>query len=226
MELKMKDVMEILQTTEKEILKYVKEKGLPAHKINHQNMFSREELKEWVVKNGITVSEKILNMNLTERPVKISNLISHGGIIYGIHGRNAKELLSEAVSRMKLPAEVKREDVLTSLIEREEMMPTAVGRGIAIPHPRNPIIADVDNESITVCSLSVPVNYNAIDGNPVHTMFIILSANARRHLEILSKLLYLCQQQPFIEMLSAGTPLKDVLEYVDQIEAKMKGPQK
>lgn len=221
MELKMKDLVDIFELPEREILKYIKSKALPVHTINHQNMFNKEEIQEWAIRNNITFSEKLLSLAHSEIPVSISGLIDKGGIIYGIRGRNTVELLTDAVNRMKLPSENNREDVLASLIEREEMMPTGVGRGIAIPHPRNPIIADVDHESITVCSLASPVQYGAVDGKPVHTLFIILSANAKRHLEILSKLLFLCQQAEFVEMLSLGTPFKDVMSFIVSAEGKM-----
>lgn len=217
----MKDVSEILKVPEREILKYIKEMGMPVHVINHQNMFNKEEIKEWVIKNGMTVSEKMLELSGTSRPVRISELIKNGAVLHNVTGRDPKELLADAVKRMKLPAEVKRADVLTSLIEREEMMPTAVGRGIAIPHPRNPIIADVDHESITVCFITPPSNYNSVDGKPVHTMFIILSANSKRHLEILSKLLFLCQQKEFIEMLESAKPFEEVMDYIVEAEKKM-----
>ncbi|MCE5300188.1 MAG: PTS sugar transporter subunit IIA [Spirochaetia bacterium] len=214
MDLSMKDVVELLEVPESEVLKYIKTRNLPAHKISHRYRFNEEELKEWVVHNGITVSGKFHELNLLSIPVSISGLLSRGGIIYGVSGKNVKDILSGVVSRMTLPAEVKKEAVLESLIEREEMMPTAVGRGIAIPHPRNPIISEIQNESITACALSMPVDYGAVDGKKVHTMFVIMSANARRHLEILSKLLYICQQPEFIKLLESGAGFNYVLEYV------------
>jgi PTS system nitrogen regulatory IIA component len=221
MELKMKDVMELLQAPEKEVLKLIKTEKLPAHKISHQYMFNKQEIKEWIIRNGITVNEKFLELKLADMPVSVAGLIKKGGIIYGVKGNSAQEILADAVSKMKTPPELKKEAIFSSLIEREEMMPTAVGRGIAIPHPRNPIIADVENENITVCSLAAPVAYGAMDGMPVHTMFIVLSANPRRHLEILSKLLFLCQKPEFTEMLKAGSPFKEVLSYIEAAEARL-----
>ncbi len=217
----MKDVMDIFELPEKEIVRFIKSKALPVHTINHQDLFNKEEVKVWAIKNNIPLSEKILSLAGSDIPVSLSGLINRGGIIYNIPGNNTVELLTGAVNRMKLPSEVNKTDVLASLIEREEMMPTGVGRGIAIPHPRNPIIADVDHESITVCSLASPVDYGSVDGKPVHTLFIILSANAKRHLEILSKLLFLCQQADFVKMLSVAAPVAAVMDYIISAEAKM-----
>ncbi len=217
----MKDVMDIFELPEKEIVRFIKSKAFPVHTINHQNLFNKEEIQEWAIKNNITLSEKLLSLAGSELPVSLSGLIQKGGIIYGVRGKDSRELLTEAVGRMNLPPELTVEDVLASLIEREEMMPTGVGRGIAIPHPRTPIIADVDHESITVCSVAGTVDYHSVDGRNVHTLFIILSANAKRHLEILSKLLFLCQQPKFVNMLAFGTPFKDVMDYIVSAEKNM-----
>jgi PTS system nitrogen regulatory IIA component len=218
----MKDVMELLGSTETAVLKYIKEKGLPGRMINHQYNFNKEELKEWVLKNGMAVSEKFLEMNLVKIPVSIYNLVKKGGIIIGVEGDTPGEILTHAVAKMEISNGVKREDVLMSLIEREELMPTAVGRGIAIPHPRNPIISDIENESVTVCTLKKPADYGAVDGKKVHTLFIVMSANSRRHLEILSKLLFLCQQEILIKMLETGEPPEAILSYMETKEKEIR----
>jgi len=221
-ELSMKEVMELLNVRENEVVSYIKTRKLPAHKINHQFKFNKEELKEWVIRNGITVSEKFLDMNLIKTPVSISELIKKGGIFTGITGPDVKSILADAVLRMRLPSGINSAAVLASLIEREEMMPTAVGKGIAIPHPRNPIISDVENESISLCMLDKPADFHAMDGRNVHSMFVIISANSRRHLEILSKLLYLCQQADFTAMLEARSAEQEILAYVMEKEKMMK----
>jgi PTS system nitrogen regulatory IIA component len=218
----MKDVMELLGATETSVMKYIKEKGLPSQKINHQYNFNKEELKEWVLKNGMAVSEKFLELNLIKTPVSIYNLVKKGGIIIGIEGDTPGEILTHAVAKMRISTGVKREDVLMSLIEREELMPTAVGRGIAIPHPRNPIISDIENESVTICTLNKPADYGAVDGKKVHTLFIVMSANSRRHLEILSKLLFLCQQETLVKMLEAGERPEAILTYIESKEIEIR----
>jgi PTS system nitrogen regulatory IIA component len=223
MELKMKDMIEILQAHEKDILKMIKIGKLPAHMINHQYMFNKQEIKEWIIRNGIKINRRFLGIKLGDMPVSVARLMERGGIIFGAKGRTPSEIFSDAVARMPAPPELKKEDILASLIEREEMMPTAVGMGIAIPHPHRPIISDVKNESITVCVLSKPIDYKAPDSAPVHTMFIVLSANSKRHLEILSKLLFICQQEDFTDLLKNGSPAADILKMVWEKEALIEG---
>jgi len=222
LQLKIKDVMELLGVPEQAVLKYIREKGLPARKISHQYNFNKEEIKEWVLKNGIAVSEKFLDLNLVKTPVSIHSLVKKGGIFTGIDGTTPGEILAHAVGKMKVPDGLKKDEILISLIEREELMHTALGRGIAIPHPRNPIISDIENESVTVCTLKNPADYGAVDGKKVHTLFIVMSANSRRHLEILSKLLFLCQQEPLVWMLETGKGPEEILSYIGEQEQKLK----
>lgn len=220
----MKDMMEILAAPEKDVLKMIKVKKLPGRMINHQYMFNKQEIKEWIIKNGIKINRHFLDLKLGDMPVSVSGLITKGGILTAsAKGRTPSEILADAVAKMVVPDELKKETILASLIEREELMPTAVGRGIAIPHPRSPVISDVKNESITVCLLSAPIDYKALDKEPVHTMFIVMSANPKRHLEILSKLLYLCQQEEFIGLLKKHAAAADILKYVEEKEKEIEG---
>lgn len=222
----MKDMMEIMQAPEKAVQKMIKDGKMPAHKIHHQYVFNKQEIKEWIIKNGIKINKRFLELKLGNIPVSITRLVEKGGILQKVKGNNPSAAISYAVSLMTPPAGLTQEKILTSLIEREEMMHTAVGCGIAIPHPRNPVVTDVENESVTACLLDKSVPFSAMDGEPVHTMFIVLSANPNRHLEILSKLLYLCQQQDFTAMLKAGGPPKDIISYIEKAEAEMEAKRK
>jgi PTS system nitrogen regulatory IIA component len=50
-------------------------------------------------------------------------------------------------------------------------MPTAIGHGIAIPHPRTPVITVADNTSVSICYLEAPFDFGALDGQEVHNHF-------------------------------------------------------
>ena len=74
------------------------------------------------------------------------------------------------------------------MLAREAIAPTAIGEGIAIPHVRNPVVLHVGRPSITLCFLEQPIEYDALDGKPVHTLFTIVSPTTRAHLHLMSKL--------------------------------------
>ncbi|TAL31065.1 MAG: helix-turn-helix domain-containing protein [Spirochaetes bacterium] len=218
MDLKMKDVVDLFDVPEKTILQWINEKKMPSYKIKNQYFFNKAEVNEWILRNDIAVSEKILDLTLTTRPVSLIDLIKRGDIHYGIEGATVRGVIDGVVNTIPLPKSIDKDTVLASLLQREEMMTTAVGKGIALPHPRNPIISDIDDESVSICFLKNPVDYRALDGEPVQALFIIISSNAKRHLEILSKISFLCKQEDFLKTLRDRPKKEVVLYYIERAE--------
>jgi len=218
MDLKIKDIVELIQVPENTVKKWIDSGKIPAYKVKNQYYFNKSEIHEWILLNKIEVSDKILDLKLTSRPVIIGDLIRDGGIHYEITGKNICSVIETAVSRIPLKGDLERKEILTSLIEREKMMSTAVGRGIALPHSRNPVIADADCETVSICFLSNPVDFNALDKEPVHTLFVIISSSPKRHLEILSKISHLCQRKDFVELLKSRSDQELILRRINDIE--------
>ena len=218
MDLKMKDIIDLFDVPEKTILQWINDKKMPSYKIKNQYYFNKAEVNEWILRNNIAVSEKILDLALTNRPVSLIDLIKKGDVHYGIKGTTVREVIDDVVNTIPIPKSTDKDTVRASLLQREEMMTTAVGKGIALPHPRNPIISDIDEESVSICFLKNPIDYGALDGEPVRVLFIIISSNAKRHLEILSKISFLCKQDDFLKTLK-DKPQKEVfLYYIERVE--------
>ncbi len=218
MDLKIKDIANLFDTTENTVRQWIDEKSIPFYKVKNQYYFNKAEINEWILRNKLAVSDKILDLKLTATPVVIDELIEKGGIHYNIGGNNLVDVIKNAIKFIPIPSDITRDEIESTLIERESMMTTAIGNGIAFPHPRNPVIADVDSEQISVCLLDKPVDFQAIDGKPVHTLFIIISSNSKRHLEILSKLSYLCQQPDLVNVLQDKAKKEVILYYIEKIE--------
>ena len=218
MDLKLKDIIELLNVPEKTIVQWIRDRGMPATKIKNQYYFNKAEVSEWVLTHNIAVSENIFNLNLTNKPVLISQLIRKGGIYHNIQGNNINDIITGIVDVIGIPRGLTKETVRASLLQREEMMSTAVGNGIAFPHPRNPIISEVEDEGISICFLARKINYNAMDKKPVGVLFIIISSNSNRHLEILSKISFLCRQEDFVKILWGGQGTDEILSYIKMKE--------
>ena len=62
----------------------------------------------------------------------------------------------------------KAADVLTALLEREELGTTGVGRGVALPHAR---LAGLDRMRAVFVRLEQPVAFDAVDDQPVDLLF-------------------------------------------------------
>lgn len=149
----------------------------------------------------------------------LGELVKRGGVYYNVGGSNPVEVLSETARTINVPKDIDRDDLLRAILEREALMPTAIGHGIAIPHPRNPLFTDEALQCVAVVFLKTPVAYNALDRKPVSTLFLILSANARLHLGVLAEISHLCQKDDFISLLARRPSTEELMDYIAGVES-------
>jgi PTS system nitrogen regulatory IIA component len=122
---------------------------------------------------------------------------------------------------MRLPDEVDREQLLRVLVARETLASTGIGDGIAIPHVRNPIVLHVPRPTITLCFLERPVEFGALDGKPVHCMFMLVSPTVRAHLQLLSRLAFALHDSAFGEALKRQALRDEILAEVRRVESTL-----
>lgn len=142
--------------------------------------------------------------------LNLSELIDRAGLVENIQANNPKEAITSALKQLSLPEEPKIQIIENAILEREALMPTAVGYGIAIPHARNPIILKESEQRLGVVYLTEAVDFNALDHMKVKVLFIILAATPRSHLQILSQLSFLFHKESFREALFKFPKLEEL----------------
>ena len=159
-------------------------------------------------------------MHEDERAIlPLSDLVARGGVYYNVGGSTPAQAITEAVSSMELPKSVGRDLLLGAILERESLMPTAIGNGIAIPHPRKPIVDDPESQQVSVLFLKKPIPYNAADGLPVSVLLILLTANARNHLAVLSTIAHLSRKSDFTAFIAQRPSTEELVEYMRKVES-------
>jgi PTS system nitrogen regulatory IIA component len=111
-----------------------------------------------------------------------------------------------------------RKALLSAVLERDALMSTAVGNGIALPHPRNPMVAGGADQFVTVSFTEEPLFWEALDGKPVHTVILIVSASAKMHLHTLSRINFFCQQESFRVQLKNHASSAEILKIIEETE--------
>ncbi|HEQ72018.1 MAG TPA: hypothetical protein ENN69_05975 [Spirochaetia bacterium] len=213
MDLSVADLVKLLHVNEEELFSMIHEKKLPAYEIDNEIRFNKTELREWLLEHHVKVPAMLMD-HAEAGTVSLTTLIGRGGVFANVAGENVFEVIKNAVSYIPLPFELSRDRVIYALLEREEMMPTAVGKGIALPHPREPILTERENQSVSICFLKSPIDFKALDKEPVHTLFVILSADASAHLAILSRISLLCHEEDFLALLKDRKGAKEIIDYI------------
>jgi PTS system nitrogen regulatory IIA component len=149
----------------------------------------------------------------------LAALIERGGVYYNISGWNPKEFITAAIGLLPAILGLERESLLEEILNREELMSTGIGRGIALPHPRNPIAGATPLPLVTVAFPAQPIDWNTPDGSKVHTVFLIISTSAKQHLGALSKINFTCQQENFYSLIKTQAPKEEIITAIRESEA-------
>lgn len=200
--LKVNDLAAAVGVDEKAVLDWIKNRGLPAHKQDDRYRINRVDLLEWATSHDITIPPDIFAASdeNPDRPT-VSEALERGGVHYDLPGDTPETALREVVSRIQLPPSLDPEFLLQTLLAREALGSTALGKGIAIPHVRNPIVGQTGESSITLCFLKNPIDFDAVDGQPVTILFTMVTPSVKAHLHLLAKLAFLLHDQNFQELL-------------------------
>jgi len=220
MKLVVRDVSALLNVSEKTVYQWIAKRNLPAHRINDQYRFNRIELLDWAMAKRLPLAPDILEKapdDPGEFP-ETAEALRAGGVFYQVPGGDKATVLAEVVRIMSLPAEVDRDFLLEVLLARESLCSTGIGDGVAIPHVRNPIVIHVPRPILSLSFLEQPVEFDALDGRPVHTLFTIVSATIHGHLQLLSRLSFAMRQPDFKAAIARKAPREEILQQAEVID--------
>lgn len=153
-----------------------------------------------------------------ENEVDVAKLIRRGGIFKDVEGNTPQEIYANVCKLMDLPEGVTPEMLCNALSAREEVLSTAVGNGIALPHARAPIMKKEEDQRICVVYLKNPIDMKAPDERLVHVMFILLTTNSQVHLTILSSLASLFRSLRFRKALEDRADEAVISNLIREIE--------
>jgi PTS system nitrogen regulatory IIA component len=104
------------------------------------------------------------------------------------------------------------------LLARESAGSTGIGDGVAIPHARNPIVMHIPRPLISLCYLEQPIDFGAIDNQPVHTLFTIVSPTIKTHLGLLSRLAFALRDATFAQTVARRSQREAVFSEARRVD--------
>jgi nitrogen PTS system EIIA component len=207
------------------VRRWIADRGLPVHRINERWYLNAIEVWEWAVANSVIVSRRLLDeaRRAPDEVPPLSLLLAAGGIHRHVVGGDKHDLLSAVVASLPLPAEVDRDHLLAILEAREAMGSTGIGQGIAIPHVRNPILLRVPESFVALFLLDRLVDFDSIDGQAVHSLFLVVSPTVPAHLRILAQLGFVLRDAALKDLLQQRAPDDAILDRIRGLEPQATG---
>lgn len=145
----------------------------------------------------------------------LTDLISPERIKVPLESRTKSELLAELVGIVAKADDVDDpSDILRAVQEREAVLSTGIGSGVAIPHGKSAAIADL---RLAAGLTAEPVDFDALDGQPVRLFFLLVGPEtaAGPHVKALSRISRLVRKPEVRERLLAAS---DAMEFYRALE--------
>ncbi|HNX34672.1 MAG TPA: PTS sugar transporter subunit IIA [Kiritimatiellia bacterium] len=225
MQLSVKDAATFLNVSDETIYKWVRQNEIPSHTVNEQIRFNRAELLEWATARNVHVSPDLFNAGeacKSSLPT-LAEALKAGGVAYRVGGEDQPSVLRAIVDLLKLPETVDREFLYQILLARESLGSTGVGDGVAIPHVRNPLVLHVSEPVVTLSFLETPINFHAVDGKPVNTLFTLICPTVKIHLHLLSRLGFVLHNPSFKAALKKQVSCDELMSELAAAEAMIQG---
>lgn len=168
--LTIEEVAKYLRVSERTVYDWAQKGEIPAGKIGTVWRFKRSEIEKWV-------NERLSSNTKPEEPntpVRVKNILSPDRIVF-INQSTKHDALVELATNLATAPQVKYEkELISEILKREELMSTAIGRGIAIPHVRLSSVTDLVM-SVGICKNDL-IDFQTIDDNPVRLLIMIAAA--------------------------------------------------
>ena len=178
---------------------------VPAHDITQEVETIRVERDE-LTKTRVLAPEALSKKLVPQR------------IILRLKARAKEEAIRELVqAALNHYRSGEQETIMKAVLEREQIESTGIGDGIAIPHARTDAVEDI---CICLGTSLKGIDYNAIDGKPVHIMLLLVASESAHdaYVNTLSSIASLFNDSSFRQNIIRCTDPAQVLALINERE--------
>lgn len=156
---------------------------------------------------------------LQRRTLLLTDLISPRRIKIPLEGRTKDELLAELVELTASDSQIADlPAVLRAVRDREAVLSTGIGHGVAIPHGRSAAVKEL---RLAAGVTAAPVDFDALDGQPVRLFFILIGPEQEgaAHVKALSRISRLVRRDDIRDRLLAAYSPEEFYQILSEFEA-------
>jgi excisionase family DNA binding protein len=205
-----KQMASYLNLNERTVLKLVTDGALPGVKVGNQWRFRKAMIDTWLDDQMLGVTPKYIDHHPTSSSAREMLELTHcfqpEHIITELQAKKKNAVIEElAALAGRLGLVRDKTWFMGALIERENLMPSAVGNGVAFLHTvrRNP--DQVVRPFMVLGRSQVGIDFDSLDGKPTHLLFVLGLKYEELYLPWLSKLsLMFAAPEAFNEVLEAA----------------------
>lgn len=152
--------------------------------------------------------------------MKLTDFVVNEAIITELKATEKEAVIREMMYSLKDMQKISNKDVegvIKSLMKREELGSTGIGKGVAVPHTKHDCIKKIVG---TIARSTNGVDFNALDGEPVHLFFLLLSPNdsAGAHLAALERISTVIRDNDFRRFMREAEGKEGMIEILKEVD--------
>lgn len=147
--------------------------------------------------------------------MKLSKFCEEDLMTFDLQGQSKEDVIAELVDMAAQSNLVRdRDDLLAAVLEREKLVTTGVGYGVAFPHAKTRALKGI---VIVFGRSDVGVDFEAMDKKPVHLFFLIAAPEDAigAHLNVMARLSYIMKSEKNRERLMRAKTAGEVMLIID-----------
>lgn len=151
--------------------------------------------------------------------MKLNEILKLQHIKVPLVATDKKAAIAELVEVLNQAGELKdSQQLLASVLERESTRTTGIGNGLAIPHGK---CTGVDHLVIAIGKPATPINFDSIDGRPVHLIVLLASPPDQTgpHIQALARISRLMTIEAFRVAMKNAASAQEIVDAVNAQEA-------
>lgn len=150
--------------------------------------------------------------------MKVFELLEESFILTDFKSYDKKDIINELIDLHKEDINVNDlEKVRTAIHAREKEMSTGIGKGFAIPHGKTNAVKDV---IVSFGKTTRDIDYDALDGNPVHLVFLLVGKVdlVSKYIKLLSRISRVMNKDEFRERLINSNSKEEIINIFKEEE--------
>jgi len=150
--------------------------------------------------------------------MKVFELLNTKYVLTEFKSENKDDVINELIELLKGDERIlDLDDVRKCVFDREKIMSTGVGKGFAIPHGKTNSVSDI---LAAFGKSEKPIDYNSLDGEPVHLVFLLIGKEnlVGKHIKLLSRISRLMNNDEFRKKLIEAESKESILKIFKEEE--------
>jgi len=154
--------------------------------------------------------------------MKLIDLVPEGAVSVQLQSTQRDDVIAEMVDLLIAAGSAEpsaRDTLIAKVLSREQTGSTGYGRGVAVPHVKQPAVARM---SVAIGLSQTGVDFNALDRQPVYSVFLLLSPIDRpeEHLQAMEAIFKQLSKETFRRQLRQAASVQDVRTLLTEADSK------